>query len=189
LRRPPRGFDLYVEDEAELSLFPTLTRMWTLRGKQRKIRAPGVHPPKRYEFAAVDWRTGKLVRIRALRKNSEAFCRLVEKCMKRSARRKRRVIFVIDRFRIHTPEGAKRVAYLLMRYGHKLRLRYLPTYSPELMPIEKLWNVWRDNVTHDHDRIRIRDLEQDSDYYFAHLKRRQAQVLQTISSPFRKPRR
>lgn len=156
---------------------------------QRRIRAPGVHPPKRYEFAAVDWRTGEIVRIRAPRKNSEAFCRLVEKCMKRSAKRRRRVILVIDRYRIHTPKGSKRVAYLLKKFGQALRLRYLPTYSPELMPIEKLWNAWRDNVTHNHDRIRIRDLEQDSDYYFARLKRHSPQVLRTVASPFRKKKR
>jgi hypothetical protein len=53
-----------VQDEAELSLFPTLTRMWMLRGQQRKIRAPGVRPPKRHECAATDWRTGEIVRIR-----------------------------------------------------------------------------------------------------------------------------
>src|SRR5512147_26998 len=95
LKHPPRGADVYVEDEAELSLFPTLTRMWMRRGQQRKIRAPGVHPPKREEYAATDWRSGKVVRIRALRRTAEAFCQLAEKCLQRSARRKRRVILVV----------------------------------------------------------------------------------------------
>src|SRR5574341_1552488 len=80
LMHPPRGADVYVQDEAELSLFPTLTRMWMLRGQQRKIRAPGVHPPKRNECAATDWRTGTIVRTRTEKRNAEAFCRLVEKC-------------------------------------------------------------------------------------------------------------
>src|SRR5205823_2401575 len=85
LRRPPMGADIYVQDEAEMSLFPTLTRMWMVRGKQKKIRAPGVHPPKRHECAATDWRTGAIVRIRSEKRDSAAFCRLVEKCIKRSA--------------------------------------------------------------------------------------------------------
>jgi hypothetical protein len=54
LRHPPAGADVYVQDEAEQSLFPTLTRMWMLRGRQKKVRAPGVHPPKRHECAATD---------------------------------------------------------------------------------------------------------------------------------------
>src|SRR6516164_11549804 len=64
LRHPPRGADVYVQDEAELSLFPTLTRMWMPRGRQKRVRAPGVHPPKRHECAATDWRTGAIVRVR-----------------------------------------------------------------------------------------------------------------------------
>src|SRR5512141_3324453 len=91
LNHPPRGADVYVQDEAELSLFPTLTRMWMLRGQQRKIRAPGVRPPKRHECAATDWRTGEIVRVRSEKRDAKAFCRMVEKCMARSAGRKRRV--------------------------------------------------------------------------------------------------
>lgn len=171
-----------------MSLFPTLTRVWTLRGQQRRIRAPGISPPKRYEFAAVDWRTGGVVRILATKKNAIAFGALVEKYMRRSSRRKRRVIFVVDRYRIHSPEGSRRVKYLLQKYGRRLSFRYLPTYSPECMPIEKLWNAWRDNVTHNHDRLRLRALIRDSDDYFARLKRHPRRVLRTIASPFRKKR-
>ena len=95
---------MYVKDEAELSLFPTLSRTWTgllaVRGQQRKIRAPGVRPPKRQEYGAVDWRTGDPSRFAATR-NSEGFCRLVGKWMARSAARKRRVIMIMDGPRFH----------------------------------------------------------------------------------------
>ncbi len=123
LNHPPRGADLYVQDEAELSLFPTLTRMWMLRGQQRKIRSPGVRPPKRQECAATDWRTGKIVRIRAEKRNAKAFCQLAEKCKARSARCKRRVIFVVDGAKVHTPKGSRLVAEMLQKYGRRLRLR------------------------------------------------------------------
>jgi hypothetical protein len=131
-----------------MSLFPTLTRMWMLRGQQRKIRAPGVHPPKRHECVATDWRTGTIVRLRSEKRNAQAFCRLVEMCLARSARRKRRVIIVVDRARIHTAEGSRLVVELLKRYGGRVRLRYPPSYSPECMPMERFWNDWRDQVTH-----------------------------------------
>jgi hypothetical protein len=186
LKHPPRGVDVYVQDEAEMSLFPTLTRMWMLRGQQRKIRAPGVHPPKRHECAATDWRTGTIVRIRAEKRNAKAFCRLIKKCMARSVRRKRRVIMVVDRARIHTPEGSRLVTDLLKMYGKRLHLRYLPSYSPECMPMEIFWNDWRDQVTHNHDRLKIKDLEQDSDRYFARCARHPDVVLRRIGSPFAK---
>jgi hypothetical protein len=188
LRHPPQGADVYVQDEAELSLFPTLTRMWMLRGRQKKVRAPGVHPPKRHECAATDWRTGDIVRVRGEKRDAVTFCRLLEACLARSARRKRRVIMVTDRAKIHTKEGSRLVRELLERYGRRLRLRYVPLYSPDCQPMEKLWNDWRDNVTHNHDRLRIEDLEGDSDRYFEQRAQDPAGVLRTISSPFAKRR-
>ena len=129
-----------MQDEAEMSLFPTLTRTWMPRGNQRKVKAPGVRPTKRHEVAATDWRTGQIVRVRSEKRNAEAFCRLVEQCMLRSARRKRRVIMMTDSPRFNKPETSKRVAQLLARYGGRLKLRYLTGYSPELQPMELLWN-------------------------------------------------
>ena len=184
MNHPPRGADVYVEDEAELSLFPTLKRCWMLRGHQRKVRAPGEHPPKRQEYGATDWRTGAIVRIRAEQRDAQAFCRLAEKCLQRSAKRKRRVIIVADGARIHKPEKSKRVAELLHHYGRRLRLRYIPKYSPECMPMEKLWNDWRDKVTHNHDREALAQLLADSDRYFRRRKRDPQGVLRTIGSPF-----
>jgi transposase len=184
LQHPPRGADVYVQDEAELSLFPTLTRMWMLRGQQRKIRAPGVRPPKRHECAATDWRTGEIVRVRLEKRDAKAFCRMVEKCMARSAGRKRRVIIVTDGAKFHTPEGSEKVRQLLEHYGRRLKLHYLPGYSPECMPMEWLWEDWRDQVTHNHDRTEIKRLERDSDNYFARCARNPPKVLRTIGSPF-----
>ncbi len=159
-----------------------------LRGQQRKIRAPGVRPPKRQECAATDWRTGKIVRIRAEKRNAAAFCQLVEQCLARSARRKRRVILVVDGANIHTPEGSRLVADLLRKYGRRLHLRYVPGYSPECSPMELLWNDWRDQVTHNHDRSKMCDLESDSDDYFAECDRHPDAVLRRIGSPFAKRR-
>ena len=175
---------MYVEDEAELSLFPTLTRTWMLRGQQRKVRAPGVRPPKRHEFAAADWRTGDLCKVRAEKRNAQAFCQLIEKCMARSASRKRRVIIVTDGPRFHKPEYSRRVRAVGEKYGYRLKLIYLPAYSPECMPMEQLWNDWRDNVTHNLDRDQLKDLAADSDAYFACCKRNPQRVLRTLGSPF-----
>ena len=155
-----------------------------IRGHQKKVRAPGLSPPKRHECAATDWRTGDIVRVRATNRNAAAFCRLIEKCIRRSSRRKRRVIIVTDRARIHTQEGSREVAALMHRYGRRLRLRYVPSYCPECMPMELLWNDWRDQVTHNHDRLKISELEHDSDYYFSRRARNPKAVLKTIGSPF-----
>jgi hypothetical protein len=50
--------------------------------------------------------------------------------------------------------------------------------------MELLWNDWRDNVTHNHDRLKITELEQDSDRYFARRSHNPKTALTTIGSPF-----
>jgi hypothetical protein len=154
------------------------------RGQQRKIRAPGVSPAKRQEYAASDWRTGAIVHLRSARRDAQSFCQLAEQCLARSARRKRRVILLVDNFRIHTPEGSRLVAALLKQYGRRLTLRYIPKYAPDCLPMELFWNDWRDHVTHNHGRERMLDLESDSDGYYEACRRHPEKVLRTLGSPF-----
>ena len=52
--------------------------------------------------------------------------------------------------------------------------------------MEIFWNDWRDQVTHNHDRLKIKDLEKDSDCYFARCARHPDDVLRRIGSPFAK---
>lgn len=189
MRHPPAGADVYVEDEAELSLFPTITRMWMLRGEQRLIRAPGISPPKRQEYGAVDWRTGDLVQIRAEKRNSAGFCQLVEACLARSADRKRRVILVVDGAKFHRPEKSRLVRQLCERVGHRLKLVFIPKYSPECMPMELFWNDWRDHVTHNHDRLTLGQLVGDSDRYMRRQKHNPQALLRTIGSQFAERKR
>src|SRR6266540_3296127 len=53
--------DLYLQDEVEVGLHPTLTRVWSRAGRsgQRLVQAPGKNF-KRCGFGLVDWRDGHL---------------------------------------------------------------------------------------------------------------------------------
>lgn len=61
-------------------------------------------------------------------------------------------------------------------------------YSPDCQPMEELRNDWRDHVTHNHDRLRIGELEGDREHYFAESAQDPAGVLRTIASPIAKRR-
>ena len=160
-----------------------------LRGQQRKLPAPGTKPPKRHECAATDWRTGAICKVRSPKRNAQAFCKLVEKCITRSARRKRRVVMLTDGARFHKPEHSRLVRAVCAKYGARLQLIYIPAYAPECMPMEQLWNDWRNQVTHNHDRAQIKQLAADSDMYFARCKRNPQRVLHTLGSPFARRQR
>ncbi len=104
--------------------------------------------------------------------------------MTRSTQRRRRVIVVVDGARFHKPAGSQLVAELVRKYGRRLLIRYVPSYSRECSPMELLWNDWRDQVTHNHDRSNLSAVERDSDHYFANCARHPDAVLRRIGSPF-----
>lgn len=52
---------------------------------------------------------------------------------------------VVDNVRYH---HAKRLKPILERYKHKIELVYLPAYSPDLNPIERIWWYMRKKITH-----------------------------------------
>ncbi|MGB9880158.1 MAG: hypothetical protein ACPLRM_05280, partial [Anaerolineae bacterium] len=92
---PPDDADIYVEDEAELALHPTLWNMDSTRptlmrmcmkrgrGRQRKIRAPGTNE-KRHIFGATDWRERTILHRYNDSRDSATFCALARNCVARS---------------------------------------------------------------------------------------------------------
>jgi putative transposase len=52
---------------------------------------------------------------------------------------------VLDNVRFH---HAKRLKPILERYKHRIELIFLPPYSPDLNPIERVWWLMRKEVTH-----------------------------------------
>ena len=64
------------------------------------------------------------------------------------------------------PHSAARVREYLARWGHRVRLHYLPTYAPECNPIERVWWHLHEEVTRNHRR---RDIDQLLNMIFAWL--------------------
>jgi transposase len=174
---------VYVEDETELALLPTLTRCWMRQGHQRKIPAPGTNR-KRHLFAATDWRDGTTLRRYADRRDSATFCVLCDALVWRSRGRRRKALVLVDNAHIHRPEKSRQVAALLQRHGRWLELVYLPAYSPELQPLDHLFRVLRGRVTHNHHRRSLAMLEADAEGWFHALARHPHRTLRIIGSAF-----
>lgn len=110
LSHPPDDAEVYLQDEAQMALHPTLIRMWMKRGRGRqgKIRAPGANQ-KRHVFGATDWRDGAILHRDSDSRDSVTFCALADECVARSRARGRRAILALDNLNIHVPERAKKV--------------------------------------------------------------------------------
>ncbi len=181
----PRA-DLYLQDEVEVALHPTLTRVWCRRGRlgQRKVQAPGTNA-KRYGFGLVDWRTGWFDWELAEGRRAAPFCAQVRRAVARSRARGRVAIIILDNLSIHTPRGSRLVRALLAECGPHLRFVYTPAYDPDSNRIEWLWRSLRRAVTHTHQRTTLDELLADADAWARDLSSRQ--ILRQIGSPFANP--
>lgn len=176
------GADLYLQDEVEIALHPTLTRVWCPQGRrgQRAVQTPGTNQ-KRYGFGAVDWRDGGIDWAIAEGRRAAPFCDQLRRLVARSAARARVALVVLDNLSIHTPKGSKLLRALMTELGERLVLVYTPPYDPDSNRIEWLWRTLRGRVTHNHRRTTIEQLVGDADAWVHGLTA--DQILSQIGSP------
>ena len=137
--------DLWSLDECHFQQHGTRCRMWI----PREDRDPIVlHAPTRKSvalFGAVNLMTGTLVTMFAPQFDAvtfEAFLRLLLQHRRRS---RNQTVIVLDNARYH---HASLLAPFLQARQSFLRLDFLPPYSPDLNPIERVWKLLRKRATH-----------------------------------------
>ncbi len=124
-----------------------------------------MHAPTRKSvacFGAVSLRAGKFIRSMAAVSNAATFQDFLKTLLRHRSRGTRMVI-VLDNARYH---HAILLAPLLRKFRRVLSLLFLPAYSPQLAPIERVWKLARRLATHNR--------------YFATL----SEVLQAINDSF-----
>jgi DDE superfamily endonuclease len=177
------GADLYLQDEVEVALHPTLTRVGSRGGRagQRRVQAPG-NNAKRYGFGLVDWRDGELDVQLAEGRRAAPLCDQLRRAVARSQARGRIAMVILDNLGIHTPKGSRLLRALLEELGEQLVLVYTPTYDPDANRIQWRWRALRRSVTHTHRRQPLAELVADADRWARTIT--PAQVLSQIGSPF-----
>ena len=131
-------------DECHFQQHGSRLRMWI----PPEIKDPVLqHAPTRKSvacFGAVSLATGKFVRNMCEVFNAETFQHFLKKLLRHRCRSKRMVI-VLDNARYH---HAILLAPFLHKYREVLSLLFLPPYSPQLAPIERVWKLTRRLATH-----------------------------------------
>ena len=112
-----------------------------------EIRDPILqHAPTRKSvscFGAVSLRTGQFIRMMAAVFNAVTFLRFLTRLLRRQ-KLGRRMVVVLDARYHH----AVLLKPFLQRHSARLRLLFLPPYSPQLAPIERVWKLTRRLATH-----------------------------------------
>ena len=144
--RDDTGIDLWALDEVRFEQHGTRCRMWT----PPEIKEPFVlhHPTKESVgyFGAVRLRDGKFVYRREDDKfNGMSFFSFLKQLRRISSRSGRKVVVIIDNVRYH---HARLHAAWREKSINKFALEFMPPYSPELNPIERVWKFTRRKSTH-----------------------------------------
>src|SRR5947209_8692330 len=103
----PRA-DLYLQDEVQFAFHPTLTRVWSLKGRrgQRSIEAPGDNR-KVYGFGLVDWRDGWFDGRIATGRTADVFCDQMRAAVARSKPWRRVAMIMADNLKTPTTQESR----------------------------------------------------------------------------------
>ena len=133
---------LLFVDEASFPQWGTLSYTWALRGQQPEVRTSGKRNAYKV-FGAVDVLSGQLF-YQGIegRFTSETYQAFLTQLL---ATTSQALILIQDGARYHTSHAMR-----TFFEAHRDRLSHsqLPSYSPDFNPIEHLWQVVREDATH-----------------------------------------
>ena len=105
-------------------------------------------------FGAVNLGTGQLLNQLEEKFNAMTFQSFLEKLLSHQLS-DRRLVVILDNAKYHHANFLKP---FLRCHRKQLKLEFLPAYSPELNPIERVWKLTRRLCTHNRYFSRIADL-------------------------------
>jgi DDE superfamily endonuclease len=177
--------DLPLQDEVQVAFHPTLTRVWSLKGRrgQRLVEAPGDNR-KLYGFGRGDWRDGWFDGRIATGRTADVLCEQVRAAVARSTARGRVTIILADNLKTQTAQGSLLVRSMLTELSKEWSLVYTPASDPDANRSEWLWRISRRIVTHHHHRKDFESLLAAARTHFETLSRSPDDLLRHLGSPF-----
>jgi putative transposase len=161
LRQLPANEIAVFQDEVDVNTNPKIGSMWMRRGQQAKVVTPGTNT-KRYLAGSLNWRTGALMLTEGDKRNADLFLAHLDD-LRRRYRRYRVIHVICDNGSFHKPDRCRKVKAYLAKWGHRVKLHFLPTYAPETNPIERVWWHLHEEITRNH---RCRNIEELLDLVF-----------------------
>jgi transposase len=135
------NIQLWCEDEVHFQRHSSLMRMWAPKGQQPRVLSASTREKVGF-FGALNLKTGALLTREALTFNSETFGDFLSSLLQRTTGQ---VYLILDNAKYHRAQILKE---FFVRNQERLVLIFLPSYSPELNPIERVWRITRRKVTH-----------------------------------------
>ena len=142
---------LWCEDEVHFQRHSSLIRMWAPKGQQPRVLSPSVRHKVGF-FGALNLKTGQLVSQEAPTFNAQTFGDFIRYLLQST---QGKIWLILDNARWH---HSKELKEFYEANQERLTFIFLPAYSPELNPIERVWRITRRKITHNRYFPSIEDL-------------------------------
>ena len=143
---------LWCEDEVHFQRHSSLIRMWAPKGQQPRVLSASTRQKVGY-FGALDLKTGCLLTKEAPIFNAETFGGFLSYLLQHT---QGKIHLILDNVSWHK---AQDLSDFFIANRDRLVRVFLPPYSPELNPIERVWRITRRQVTHNRYFQSIEELE------------------------------
>ena len=150
---PPRAARLAFLDSTDLHWCPDLGSVYTRAGGQLKVDSPGLANPWYALFGSLVYPSGEGVYTIHQRKRAADLLEHLQLLIDLDPE-----VFwfvVLDNASAHSTSAVDAFA---LNHQARLELVYLPTYSPHLNLIERLWRFLRGQITRNHFYASLTDL-------------------------------
>ena len=132
---------LWCEDEVHFQRHSSLMRMWAPKGQQPRVISPSVRHKIGF-FGALNLKTGQLVTQETSTFSAQTFGAFIRYLLRST---QGQIYLILDNARWHRSKILKE---FFEANQQRLVFIFLPPYSPELNPIERVWRITRRKVTH-----------------------------------------
>lgn len=116
-----------------------------MKGKQPEIVQKQRNRERATLFGAVNPESGEVIAQRANKGNAKTFKKFLKKILHHYKDSKGKITLVLDNVKYH---HAKSLKHFLEKHKAKLEFMFLPAYSPDLNPIERVWWYMRKKISH-----------------------------------------
>jgi transposase len=145
------AIQLWCEDEVHFQRHSSLLRMWAPKGEQPRVLSPSCRDKVGF-FGALNLKTGQLLTQEASTFNGQTFGEFIRYLLRSTCGQ---IYLILDNARWHRSKDLK-VFFKAKR--KRLILIFLPAYSPDLNPVERVWRITRRKVTHNRYFPSVEDL-------------------------------
>lgn len=157
----------------------TVSYAWAEKGKQPRIECKQRKRERVTLFGAVDISSGKVVVKHAQKGNAKSFKKFLKKVLKNY--KNNRVVMVLDNVQYH---HAKKLQGFLAKRKESLELLFLPPYSPDLNPMERVWWLMRKRITHNRACISIDERIVKFWKLFSHFQKPNEDIIKICNTNF-----